>query len=179
MTDQIDAVRLGELIEGYRRKVFRMESRPMYAVGDDYRRWAAGEVDPMSDRKQQWLDVLRADREAGKVRYRVRILSEQLTDYELYSCAWGYQLNTVGEDIRVLHRGEHPLPDALIERDHWVIDDDLVLVMHYDDDGVFVGAEVAPDVDPYLAARDKAWATAEPFVDWWRRQRTDSPSVTF
>lgn len=175
MTAQLDLSGLVDQLDRFESRLFRMETLPAYAVdsdGDDYHRYVRGELEPDWERKQPWLDELRADRDSGKLRYRVRVLSAQLTDYERYACEWGYALNTqAGEDIRVLRRGEHPVPAGLIERDFWVVDDDATVAMHYDDAGRFTSAEVLPaDVlREHLDARDEAWAAAEPFGPWWAR----------
>jgi len=171
----LDLDQLVRELSTHREKIFRMETLPAYAVtsdGDDFRRWVAGEPEPTWARKQPWLDALRAEHDAGKLRYRVRILSEQLTEYERYACEWGYALNAkAGEDIRVLRRGEHQIPPDLIERDFWVVDDDRMVAMHYAKDGRFEGGEVLPDaaLAEHLATRDRAWAAAEPFLEWWER----------
>ena len=72
---------------------------------------------------------------------------------------------------RILHRGEHRIPSDLIERDFWLINDDLVVLMYYDEAGQFIGAAVAdPDaLTAHLHTRDAAWLAAEPFAEWWRR----------
>jgi hypothetical protein len=171
----LDATSLGAHLEAYRQRLFRMETLPAYAVsadGDDYHRWVAGEREPTWERKQPWLDALRADRAAGKVRYRVRLLSDHLTDYERYACEWGYALNVeAGEDIRVLRRGEHDIPAVVIEHDFWVVDDVQAVAMHYDESARFERAEVVAPVElgAYRRARDVAWAAAEPFGQWWSR----------
>ncbi|MPZ66637.1 MAG: hypothetical protein GEU83_14375 [Pseudonocardiaceae bacterium] len=171
----LDVDELGTHLDCYRQRLFRMETLPAYAVsadGDDYHRWVAGEREPTWERKQPWLDVLRADRVARKIRYRVRILSKELTDYERYACEWGYALNAeAGEDIRVLRRGEHDIPSGIIERDFWVVDDDQVVAMHYDKHGQFEGAEPLPwsYSGMYRNTRDVAWAAGEPFGPWWAR----------
>lgn len=175
MKHLLDTTELGRRLGDFRERLFRMETLPAYAVdsdGGDYQRWLAGEPEPTWERKTRWMDVLRQERAAGKVSSRVRILSEQLTDYERYACAWGYALNTqAGEDIRVLHRGEHRIPDGLIDRDFWVVDDDEVVEMHYDEHGRFEGAEVLPQAEltAHLESRDASWAAAEPFAVWWGR----------
>lgn len=174
MTDLLDPSELGAHLGRFRRRLFRTETLPAYAVdadGDDYQRWLAGEPDPTWERKNRWLDMLRAERAAGKVSSRVRILSERLTDYERYACEWGYALNAgAGEHIRILHRGEHPIP-SIIERDFWVIDDDQAVAMLYDERGRFEGADVRPvsELEDYRDVRDAAWAGAEPISDWWAR----------
>ncbi len=169
---RLDAAALGTHLGRFERRLFRMETLPAYAVesdGDDYNRWVAGDPEPTWERKNRWLAVLRAERAAGKVSARVRILTEELTDYERYSCEWGYALNAkAGEDIRVLRRGEHPV-HGFIQQDFWVVDDAQALAMIYGEGGRFEGAEILPDVAPWIAARDTAWADAEPFQQWWAR----------
>src|SRR5262249_18993415 len=148
-------------------RLFRMEVLPEYAVtsdGEDFRRWLEGASEPTWTRKQPWLDTLRREHENGQISTRVRILSEQVTDYERYACALGYRYNSEYEDIRVLHRGEHENPANLIERDFWIIKDSIVVTMYYDHDGRFEGAKVAEpgELDDHLRTRDQAWAAAEP-----------------
>ena len=175
MTVALDVPALVSELDRFDHRLFRMETLPSYAVaddGDDYARFVRGAAEPDWSRKQPWLDRLRADRAAGKLRYRVRVLSDQLTDYERYACSWGYALNVeAGEDIRVLRRGEHSVPAGLIERDFWVVDDREVVAMDYDPAGGFRGARVlgSDQLATHLSARDQAWAAAEPFSTWWTR----------
>lgn len=176
---RLDEAGLGRCIDAHFHRpgdrLFRMEVLPRYAVatdGDDYRRWRAGATEPTWARKGPWLATLRRERDNGQVSTRVRVLSAQVTDYERFACAFGYAHNVeAGEDIRVLHRGEHPLPEALIDQDYWLINDDVLITMVYDQDGAFVRAELDPGTDPqpYRRSRDAAWAAAEPFPTWWRR----------
>jgi hypothetical protein len=182
---RLDVAELGQHLAGFRHELFRMETLPAYAVsseGDDYHRWLAGETEPTWERKNRWLATLRAERAAGKISHRVRVLSAQLTEYEKYSCEWGYALNSAaGEDIRVLHRGEHSIPDGVItDRDFWIVDDHEVVAMHYDEDGHFEGAEVLPEdaLDGHRDTRDRTWAAAEPFGEWWARHPELHRSVT-
>ncbi|MGH3976400.1 MAG: DUF6879 family protein [Pseudonocardiaceae bacterium] len=174
----MDVQALGRFIdEHYHRpgdRLFRMEVLPEYEVssdGEDFRRWLEGAAEPTWSRKQPWLDTLRRERDNGQISRRVRILSDQVTDYERYACGFGYRYNGAYEDIRILHRGEHELPPELKERDFWIIDDLIVVAMYYDEYGRFEGAEVADSAElaDHLSTRDAAWAVAEPFAQWWIR----------
>lgn len=173
MGDTLTLDELGPRLQQFQRRVFRLETLPVYTVasdGEDFRRWRAGATGPTPERKQPWLDFLRAEAQSGYIRSRVRMFSEHLTEYERYACEWGYALNAAaGEQIRVLHRGEHSIPAGLVEHDFWVVDDDEVILMHYDAQGRFEAAEVADDPKPYIATRDTTWAAAEPFTTWWAR----------
>jgi hypothetical protein len=173
---RLDVAELGQHLGRFHHDLFRMETLPAYAVGsdgDDYQRWLSGETEPTWERKNRWLATLRAERAAGKISRRVRVLSAQLTEYEKYSCEWGYALNAAaGEDIRVLHRGEHAVPDdVLADRDFWIVDDREVVAMHYDAEGRFESAEILPEdaLDQHRDTRDRTWQAAEPFVEWWVR----------
>lgn len=163
-------------------RLFRLEALPEYAVdddGDDFRRWLAGAPEPTWARKQPWLDTLRREHDAGLHATRVRIFTPALTDYERYACEFGYALNApAGEDIRVLRRGEHPIPDDAAQVDFWLaspIPDEgqsqrhHVALMHYDELGRFLGAEeITGDAqDSYLRTHDALWPAAEPFGSWW------------
>lgn len=174
----MDAEALGRFIdEHYNQpddRLFRMEVLPEYEVasdGDDFRRWLEGAMEPTWSRKQPWLDTLRREHENGQISRRVRILSEQVTDYERYACGFGYRYNGNYEDIRVLRRGEHKIPAGLIERDFWIIGGSIVVTMYYDEHGRFEGAEVADpgELGNHVHTCDRAWAVAEPFAAWWAR----------
>lgn len=173
---RLDAPTLGRRLSGYRQDLFRLEVLPQYEVasdGGDFERWLAGEAEPTWERKNEWLATLRTERAAGKTSRRVRILSEHLTPYERYACEWGYALNAeAGEDIRVLHRGEHVMPSGIaVDHDFWIVDGTEVVAMRYDDAGRFEFAEVLSDeaLPVHLETRDRTWAAGEAFTHWWGR----------
>lgn len=169
---------LGDFIESTAHQtgdsIFRMEQLPRYEVssdGDDFHRWAAGHPEPDWDRLQPWLDELAASCSRGVTRRRVRRFGAELTEYERYSCEWGYaHTGAAGEQIRVLRDGEHTIPD-LRPADFWVVNDATVVPMHYDGRGGFVGAGILdPDASKeWLCDAEAAWESAEPFDEWWSR----------
>ncbi len=174
----MDAEALGRFIGAHYHqpgdRLFRLEVLPEYDVtsdDDDFQRWLDGASEPTWSRKQPWLDMLRQERDNGQISRRVRLLSEQLTDYERYACDFGYRYNGEYEDIRILHRSEHEIPPGLIARDFWIIGDSAVVRMHYGERGCFEGADVADSAElaDYLHTRDIAWPAAEPFTQWWDR----------
>jgi hypothetical protein len=154
--------------------LFRMERLPRYAVphqSAELARWRRGETEPDRATKQPWLETLADEAGRGLISRRVRVFGVTLSDDELRACHWGYALNSRHEDIRVLRRGEHDLPEDLIELDYWIVVDRHVLPMHYDEDGRFLGAEVAAPgrLAEFRRDRERAWAVAEPFPQWWSR----------
>lgn len=158
-------------------RLFRMECLPRYMVGrgeeSDFQRFLAGGERPDIERKEQWLAIPRAEEDRGLVSYRVRLFSEAMTEYERYEAEWCYIHNiAAGEDVSVLRDHEHHQPDTLIREDFWLVNDALLIPMHYDSHGRFRGADLTTDpelIAPYLQARDDAYAAAEPFSTWWRR----------
>lgn len=165
--DRVDAI-----FEGFQHSAFRLETLDHYHVGSDggdVARYLAGEPDPDPDRKGRWLEQLRAEREAGKLRHRVHIVRTPLSDYLRYECEWGYLPNAAaGERIHILDLSERELPaDVEMLEDFWLMDDEVVLRMHYDESGAYLGASLAEDVVPYRRTRDAALAAATDFTEWW------------
>lgn len=170
----LDIDQLGHVLDGTRRDLFRWEALPAYEVptdGSDFQRWLAGEPGPTMERKQRWLDTLRAWAEQGRPRRRVRVIHDPPSDYERYSCEWGYvHTSAAGEQIRVLDLAEVPLPSALATvSDFWLIDEQGVVLMHYDTDYTFVGGELLDlsESDEYRDAASLAWRLGRDFAIWW------------
>lgn len=176
MIDLRDGDALWDFIEqSYRApgdRLFRMEQLPVYNVphqSADLDAWFAGDQ-PNWAAKREWWKVLAADRAAGKRQSRVRIFSEHLTDDELMSCHWGYPYIGQWEDVRVLRRGEHAIPN-LLNQDYWIVADQQVVLMHYSVAGAFERGEVLDQsrLGEFMDDRDAAWDAAEPFTTWWER----------
>lgn len=165
---------------------FRLEQLPAYEVPSDhldedpakvsdYDRWLAGAAEPLWERKEPFLRALRAERQALKLRHRVRILGgpDGLHPYEEYEAAFGYVPNfKAGEDIHILDRVHRPIPPVVPSYDFWLLDDEAVIRMYYGPGGEYEGAELITDpheVVRHMVARDAALAASEPFPTWWVR----------
>lgn len=164
---------LGELLDQAQHDLFRLETLDAYEVasdGSDFARYLAGEPGPDPARKEPWLARLREDADRGLHNRRVHVVRSPLTAYERYECEWGYAPNSqAGEDIRILDLAEHPAPAGLVDHDFWLMDDQMVVVMHYDRAGQYLGASVAEggQLDRYRRAVAAAWQAAQPFGDYW------------
>ncbi len=165
---------LGHVLDNTRHDLFRWEALPAYEVptdGSDFHRWLAGEPTPTMERKRTWLDTLRAWAEQGRPRRRVRVIHDPPSDYERYSCEWGYaHTAAAGERIRVLDLAETDLPSELIAvTDFWLIDGQRVVLMHYNPDCTFAGGELLDPSDsgPYRDAASVVWQLARDFGNWW------------
>ncbi|MGH3287114.1 MAG: DUF6879 family protein [Streptosporangiaceae bacterium] len=157
----------------FRRAAFRLEARDSYAVasdGGDLARYLAGDDAPDPDRKNAWLDELRADTAAGKRWQWVHVVYGPLSDYLRYEFEWGYAVNIhAGAEVRILDLAEHRRPSGLLDEDFWLLDDEAVLIMRYDARGQFLGAEPADpgELSRYRRAHDVAWQAATPFASYW------------
>jgi hypothetical protein len=164
---------LGDLLDQAQGELFRLEVLDAYDVasdGGDFARYIAGEPGPDMTRKGPWLARLRQDAARGLRNTRVHVVRSPLSDYLRYEMEWGYASNAgAGENIRVLDLAEVSKPPDLAERDFWLMDDEVVVVMHYGDGGRFLGASVAPDgeLDRYRRSARTAWEAGVPFAAYW------------
>lgn len=171
----LDLSQLKQALDAATQDLFRWEMLPAYEVasdGSDYRRYLDGADAPTFERKQPWLDTLRAWADQGRARRRVRIIHDPITDYERYACEWGYALNAqAGEIIRVIDLAQTRLPPELTRAagDFWLVDGREVVAMHYQPDGQFRAAEILPlsQVAEYHETAVVAWELSEDFTTWW------------
>lgn len=147
------------------REAFRLELLQSYSVPSEearIRAWQEGQ--PPADTRTAWQEQLIQLTARDLSVRRVHVVDEPLTEYLRWEIA-GYQRNArYGEQIRILPRQEAPeLPD----HDFWLMDDEVVVLMHYDDEGRLTGRELfTGDPAPYVAARESAWAYAQPVAAW-------------
>jgi len=167
---------LGDMIDANHRGpgdiLFHREGLPHYDVPSqnvDRTAWLAGRFDPAQ--VIAWTARLAGERERGMVSQRLRVISEQPTDDELMSLQAALPVIAREEQVKVLHRGEHPVPD-LVGADFWIARPAgrpvVVIRSHYDDGGVFVGAEVIPPERhaSYLREQELSWAVGVPYAEW-------------
>ncbi|MHA6631844.1 DUF6879 family protein [Pseudonocardia sichuanensis] len=167
---------LGDLIDAHHRGqgdvLFHREGLPHYDVAAqnaDREAWQAGRFDPTQ--VTAWTARLADERERGMTSQRLRVLSEDLTDDELMSVLAALPVIAREEQVRILRRGEHPIPDV-VDHDYWIARPAdapvLVIRMHYTDGGAFQGAEVIPPQrhDPYLRDQELGWAIGVPYAEW-------------
>lgn len=154
-------------------RAFRVEFLSAYTVGSDgsdYQRWLDGEAEPTWERKNEVLRTIGEEAEAGLVTERVKVITDPRTDYDRYACEWGYAFNgPAGEEIRVWDLADHALPELPITHDFWLLDENKVLRMHYDEMGRFEGASIPKRsaLSDYSRTRELLWGGAQPFHTWY------------
>lgn len=90
---------------------------------------------------------------------RVRVVGRPVTDYTRYEFAMYSENVAAGEQIRVVERASVLGADtAWVNDDFWLFDDETAALVRYDEQGHFLGAHQASDLDAYLSARHRALA---------------------
>lgn len=169
----LNADQLGEYIASrHKTDLFRLETRDVLNVPQDagrLERYLNGEPGPGH---RPWADVIRQQVARGQITRRVLALGEPLTDYRRCSIEWGYLDNVAaGEQCRVVDR---PATPGVGSQDFWLIDRRHVVLMHYDDEGRFVGADPVDDeqvVGHWAAIADLAWDSGADLATWWDAHR--------
>jgi hypothetical protein len=143
-----------ELFDGFADFAFRLEMLPEYVVpeeAEDFDRFRRGEPLPL-DSNQAWVDYIGAAVAHGKTIQRVRCARTPHVPYVRYELEWGFLYSaTAGEDIRISTEA-----DAFLSRlgDFWLFDDHDVVLLHYTDDGRYLGSTVVTDNDTLSTARE-------------------------
>lgn len=161
------------LDERFTKTLFRLDAIEVYNVPgtqEGLDRYLAGVPEPDMEKKESWLAELRDQAARGLYYNKVWALKTPLIDRTRYACEWGYAYNVqAGQDVRIFDRTAQTWPEGALDHDFYLIDDEEVLRMNYDDEGHFVGAEVLPDdvLSAYRATRDALWSVSESFNPWW------------
>jgi hypothetical protein len=175
MPDLLTGADFGQVLAGFERTARRLETRDRYASPAEdevVRRFLAGE--PLGPAfLQVWLDQVRDATAAGKRVERVRVVSEPLSDYkraEMVICRYNVE---AGEDISYLKRGTATALD-LPDYDYWLFDSARLALMHFTEEGQFVGAEVV--THPGVVARHQRWfaLARQAAVPYWQYLGQDS-----
>ena len=108
---------------------------------------------------QSWLGMLHEAGAEGKRFARVRVVTLPLTDYSRFGVWCAQFTNGAGEDIRYLAR-DQAQQAGIPAHDYWLFDSRLLVLMHFDGQGVFLGGEVVDDAAEIVRhnyLRDAAW----------------------
>jgi len=160
---------LRQLFEGAKRSVFRLETLPVYEVGEDIERQRAfaaeGRLPPPSPDRVAF--IRRMQERTRRVAWsRVHVVDQPLTPYLRHELAAYAENEQGGEQVWIAERAAHPgLAD--LTGDFVLVDDEAGVWFRYDERGRLVGYErVAP-------------AAVETGVEWLlvEQDETDGPSL--
>lgn len=136
--------------------VYRLETLQAYSGSGEaevIEAFTAGRPWPRSPQKDAWTQNIAANHRSGKVQQRVHVVQEPLTDYMQFELTWSYGPNAdAGEDIRIIPVRGGEWPEALPCEDYWLFDSRDLYVMHYNADGVWLGAQHVTDPDRIVNA---------------------------
>jgi hypothetical protein len=165
-----------EAVEAFKSTAFRLETLPQYAVPQDVERLRVfretGQPPARTTETSPWLGLIARTTAAGRRWSRVHIVSEPLTEYLRFELLAYRDNASAGESIRIADRDTHAALAHLTE-DFWLLDGDgdhsVAVLMRYDADGHFLGAERAEHPDTVArcrAERDLALALAVPLDEY-------------
>jgi hypothetical protein len=167
---------ISPVVRSWQSTSFRLEALAQYTVdfeADEFEAFLRGDPVPPANPPEfdEWLAQLRQERAAGRIRTRVHAIAGPLTPYLHYEIDWAYTGNAAaGEDIRILHVAtwsESPFGEQ--PPDFYLLDDERVVIMAYDEVGHWLGGEVctaSDEVARYRDLRDLALGAAVPLTDY-------------
>jgi hypothetical protein len=160
---------LGELLSGFTRSAFRLETRQRYTVDEEANLFAAFQRgEPLPDwtaDNNPWLKMVTDHRTAGRTMQRVHLVRPPLSDYLRFEFTAQLPSVRAGEDIRVADLQAHP-ELAELTTDFWLFDDQTILIVHYDPDGRPQETSTGYDPAPYRSQRDRALSVSVPMTDY-------------
>jgi hypothetical protein len=168
----LDYDQLNDFFDSFKRSVFRLENLDTYTTAheqDRVARYLAGEeFQPPAD--SSWNEQMAGRVAAGCQWAKVHVLRDPTSAYFRYAAEWSWPNSSAyGQDVRILDLVRRSQPDDVPDEDFWIIDDEVVVRMHYDNDGRWQGADLAPvdDLPRYVLAKKRAYEMAVPFEQWW------------
>ena len=173
MTDQETLLRA---FDDWSRSSFRLEALDQYSIEferEEFEAFLRGDPLPPPNPPEfdAWLDQLRRERVEGRIRSRVHAIAGPLTPYLHYEIDWAYKGNAAaGEDIRIVHAASwETSPFGTQPPDFYLLDDERVILLTYDEAGHWEGGEILTDpnaVAPYRRLRDTAMASSRPLAEY-------------
>ncbi|GAA4571018.1 DUF6879 family protein [Planotetraspora kaengkrachanensis] len=158
------------LLKGITSSADHLEVRDAYGTETELphlAEWAAGEPDDLTW-LADWCTDLRVHTKAGRSVRRARVISEPLSIYQQWSYSIAQPMVDAGEDIRWVPR-RLVSSIALPGNDFYLLDDRLVIFLHYTGDGLGAGMETSTDPADVALCRtafDGVWKLAIPHREY-------------
>jgi hypothetical protein len=159
-----------QLTASVRRSAVHLETRDAYGTQTELphmARWAAGEPDDL-DWLQGWCSKVREHVAHGRTVRRAKIVSEPLSDYQRWAYTLIQPMVDAGEDIRWVPR-RLVSSIAIPGNDFYVLDDELVVFLHYAGSGLNTALTTSTDpgdIELCRTAFEKVWAVAIPHSEY-------------
>ncbi len=151
-------------LQTFRRSAVHLETLPYYHADlEALEDWRAGRLTTTVHLPDfaAWQDLVRAHTTAGRTLARVRVVDEPPTEYQLFEI-WLSQWNELaGESVRAISRTRAKqvglLPAGF---DFWLLDDEVLLVMAHDTNGLLDDVPIVTDKADVDEAR-RLWRIAD------------------
>lgn len=140
-------------LASFKQSAFRFEQQPAYDVGverDMFDEFLAGHPKPPTENPDLWAWMTQVAQltAEGKTMSRVRIADEPPTDYQRWSRYMDRWNREAGETIDYLsrrHAHEVGLLQSAGSADWWLFDDQTLMLMFFDEQGVRQRLEMSTD----------------------------------
>lgn len=165
-----DLEALQRLLGDFQESTFHLEALDRYRVEGEIEiveAFLRGEPQPPRIAAiEEWVARIPRLRAQGRMT-RVHAIAGPLSPYLRYEIEWAYTGNSAaGEDINIAHFPSWPeSPFGEQPPDFYLIDDDVVTLMHYDGEGHWLGFDLLTEEDEvrsYRELRDLALGHATP-----------------
>lgn len=160
--------------DGLAREAFRLEQEQSYVGVPDpgWIAWTAGQPLPVrTAENDEFLKKIATHVSAGRQVYRVVVVDRPMSEYLRYELTAFRMHVAVGEGVYVVWRDAHPDLASLVE-DFWMLDEDFVAIMRYDEEKHFAEAvQPSEPVEAYITRRDLAMKHAVPLHAWLARNQ--------
>lgn len=159
-----------QLLRSFERESIHLETRDAYGTAVELphmAKWAAGEADDL-EWLQDWCSTVRNHAAAGRSVRRARVVSEPLSDYQLWSHSIARSMVDAGEDIRWVSR-RNVSSIGVPGNDFYLFDDRLVVFLHYAGNGLAVDRVTSMDpgdVDLCRSTFNSVWKLAVPHNEY-------------
>jgi hypothetical protein len=166
----ITAEEFEELLRDIRLGAVHLETRDAYGTAVELphmAQWQAGEPDDLAW-LQGWCATVRGHVTAGRTIRRARVVSEPLSEYQRWSHSIANPMVDAGEDIRWVPR-RRVSSIGIPGNDYYLVDDRIVIFLHYAGDGLATDRTVSTDPDDLTLCRtafEAAWKVSTPHRDY-------------
>jgi hypothetical protein len=148
---------LGWWLQNFERSAFRLETLQTYSVPQEaewFAEWQrSGKLPELTPDNDSWLKLVTEACRAGKQIQRVHLVSPPLSEYLRFEFATQIPSVDCGEDCRIVEAAHVQAVASQLD-DYWLMDDTVVIRLHYDDEGRFIRTEESRDVVLYRRHRD-------------------------
>lgn len=159
-----------DLTAGITRSAIHLETRDAYGTEIELphmAKWARGEPDDL-EWLEGWCSKVRNHVAQGRTMRRAKIVSEPLSDYQRWTHSVIGPMVDAGEDIRWVPR-RLMSSIAIPGNDYYVLDDELVVFLHYAGSGLSSGFTTSTDladIERCTTAFEQVWAFSIPHREY-------------